>query len=303
MQDRQPGAETELSDQRPPACGRRTGSGGPGKGHNHAQEENEARRVSFSSHGLCGSKHPACTKSRAGMRMGRDRDRVTQTSGMMPWGPRPSSTMPVRPRAWPWRGADGWFPSYRSARKPAIPNHSPQDYPLPCLLEFSTTRENTPHSAEPAKWFASPVSPLTLSASPPSPLPSDCPPCSYPVPPWTAVAAFLSRTFRVQTPQVLSLCIRTGKGQDGSTSSQPSADTETPVVSTIHAVSSFLHNSAEGFDLHQLSRPALPCKASFYVGQPLGLSLCVRPGFPKPPFLLRRVLEANQGLPVTLQFQ
>lgn len=57
-----------------------------------------------------------------------------------------------------------------------------------------------------------PSPPLTLPASPPSPLPSDCLPCSYPVPPWTSVTAFLSKTFRVQTPQVLSLCVRMGKG-------------------------------------------------------------------------------------------
>lgn len=48
--------------------------------------------VSFSSHGLCGSKHPACTQPRARMKMGRDMYQTSQTPGTTAWGPMPSAT-------------------------------------------------------------------------------------------------------------------------------------------------------------------------------------------------------------------
>lgn len=73
VQGRQPRDGMERGDQRPPhACG---GTGSHGSRERTQPCDRKRMKpcacVSFSSHGLCGSKHPACTQPRAGERMGR----------------------------------------------------------------------------------------------------------------------------------------------------------------------------------------------------------------------------------------
>lgn len=126
-------------------------------------------RVSFSSHGLCGSKHPACAQPR--MTMGSDMDRTAQTPGMATWAPRPSATQTevkqyhLGPALEPHVGG----------RQEAVPHltRALGSLPFPtihpqitlshvCLSTNATQtqgqKENNPQFGEPATWLACPTS-------------------------------------------------------------------------------------------------------------------------------------------------
>lgn len=149
--------------------------------------------------------------------------------------------------------------------------------------------EDTLPSAKPAPCL-SPSPLLTLQASPPSSA-SDCPPCSYPIPPWTAITAFLSRTSGVQAPQVLSLCIRTR--ERARMEAPPPSPQQTQIESQARYMLCLLFcTSRQGLSICANSCSHLPSKANLPRRSALGAqSMCGH--ISKSPLPLRRVLEAT----------
>lgn len=144
-------------------------------------EENEALCVSFSSHGLRGSKHPACTQPRVRMRVG-----IAQAPGTA-WSPRPSSTAWIQP--WSPGLGSWWALSCRTPRSLPLPAiHSKITLSHACLSSTSTQNNDLTLWGKPSCLHCSP-SPQPLSSSCLFPrlssisLPSDGPSCNYPIHP------------------------------------------------------------------------------------------------------------------------
>lgn len=181
--------------------------------------------VSFSSHGLCGSKHPACTQPRARMRMGRDTYQTSQTPGTTAWGPMPNATQTQAKQYHLGPALElGLGGGQASVSRPIgtlgslpLPTIHPQTTLCYACLSSNATqtqgqRENNPQSGEPD------ILPLHL---PCRPSPSLRSPCSLPCLSSLLLCAVrstldcsnsLSRTFGVQEPRDLSLHIRMGEG-------------------------------------------------------------------------------------------
>lgn len=132
-------------------------------------EENEALCVSFSSHGLRGSKHPACTQPRVRMKVG-----IAQAPGTA-WSPRPSSTAWIQP--WSPGLGSWWALSCRTPRSLPLPAiHSKITLSHACLSSTSTQNNDlTLWGSHPASTAHLHPSLSALLVYSPASLPSPCP--------------------------------------------------------------------------------------------------------------------------------
>lgn len=135
-------------------------------------------RVSFSSHGLCDSKHPACTPPRVRMRMEKDPRRLAQARGTA-WGPQPAPPghRPVSSTwVWPWSSGLGGGQvaavSCRSTGKTPIQPFTPKVRFLTAARILTPPSPTTETEQSPLWGSASQRGLRLLSLCPPVPRPS-----------------------------------------------------------------------------------------------------------------------------------